>query len=153
MTLEPAIIVSIVSTVIAAGSVAIALRNYRREQLNQRIQAAKWQKEYFSDLLRWSDESMQLLSEALHLCDLDPQKCENGRFFDARHSLRIELSAQIDKGRWFFPNYAPEEHGRHKEAAYRGYRPAVLDGLVFAYRAVTSLIPSCIPISNIVGCP
>lgn len=138
MALEPAIVVSIVSTIVAAGAVAINVRNYRREQLNQKIQTAKWKREYFQDLLKWSDESMLLLSEALHLCDLDPQKCEKGRFFDTRHDLRIKLSAQIDMGRWFFPNYAPEEHGQHKQAAFRGYRHAVLDALVFAYRAVTN---------------
>lgn len=139
MNIEPAVLVSIVSAAIAAVSVAIAFRNYRREQLNQKIQAAKWKKEYFSDLLRWSDESMLLLSEALHLCELDPQNCEKGKLFDSRHVLRIKLSAQIDKGRWFFPNYAADQHGQHKEAAFRGYRPAILNGLVFAYRAVTSL--------------
>ena len=145
MKIDPTI-VSVVSAAIAAVSVAIAFYNYRvasrnssREQLNQKIEAAKWRREYFSDLVKWSDESMLLLSEALHLCDLDPQKCETGKFFDSRHALRIKLSAQIDKGRWFFPNYAVDQHEQHKEAAFRGYRLAVLDGLVFTYRAVTSL--------------
>jgi len=146
MSSAPAIVVSIISVAIAAVSVAIAFYNYRiasrnssREQLTQKIEAAKWRREYFSDLVKWSDESMLLLSEALHLCDLDPQKCEKGKFFDTRHALRIKLSAQIDKGRWFFSNYATDQHGQHKEAAFRGYRSPVLNGLVFAYRAVTSL--------------
>lgn len=139
MPIEPSTLVSIVSTLVAACAVALSLRNYRRERLNQRIQTAKWKREYFQDLFKWSDASMLMLSEALHLCDLDPQKCEKGSFFDTRHNLRIKLSAQIDMGRWFFPNYAPEEHGQHKQPAFRGYRPAVLDALVFAYRAVTNL--------------
>jgi len=139
MKIEPAIVVSVIAVVVAAGSAAISFWNYRRELLNQKIQAAKWQKEYFSDLVKWSDESMLLLSEALHLCDLDPQKCEKGKFFDNRHTLRIKLSAQIDKGRWFFANYASDQYGQHKEEAFRGYRHQVLDGLVFAYRAVTEL--------------
>ncbi len=131
--------VSIVSVAIAAVSVAIAFRNYSREQLSQKIHFHLAAKEYFSNLVKWADESMLLLSEALHLCDLDPQKCEKGKFFDCRHDLRIKLSAQIDKGRWFFPDPAVDQHGQHKEALFRGYRPAVLNGLVFAYRAVTSL--------------
>jgi len=139
MKIEVAVIVSVVSAIIAAVSAGIAYRNYRREQLNQKIAAAKWQREYFVDLLKWSDECLLQLSEALHLCDLDPQRCEKRKFFDARHTLRIRLSAQIDRGRWFFPNYAAEEHGQHKEGAFRGYRPAVLDALVYAYRSVTSL--------------
>jgi hypothetical protein len=137
--MDTATIVSIVSAAIAASSAAIAFSNYSREELNQKIQTAKWKREYFAEVVKWSDESILLLSEALHLCDLDPQKCEKGEFFDNRHVLRIKLSAQIDKGRWFFPNYAIDEHGQQKEVAYRGYRPAVLNGLVFAYRAVTSL--------------
>ena len=139
IVLEPAVAVPIISAVIAAVSAAIAFRSFQREQLNQKIQAAKWKKEYFADLLKWSDESMLILSESLHLCDLDPQKCEKGEFFETRHALRIKLSAQIDKGRWFFPNYASDEHGLHKEEAFRGYRQAVLNGLVIAYRAVTDL--------------
>lgn len=107
--------------------------------MNQRIQAAKWKKEYFSDLLKWSDEAILILSEGLHLCDLDPQKCEQGRFFETRHCLRVKISAQIDRGRWFFPNYAAEEYGQHKEPAFRGYRRGVLDALVRAYRALTAL--------------
>ena len=82
---------------------------------------------------------MILLSEALHLCELDPQKCEKGKFFDTRHMLRIKLSAQIDKGRWFFPNIDTDRHGNHKVEAYRGYRQKVLDGLVSTYVSVTEL--------------
>lgn len=136
---EPSVAISIMSTLVAAGALAISFRSSHRERLNQQIQAAKWKKEYFQDLFKWSTETMLLLSEALHLCDLDPQKCEKGSFFNTRHSLRIKLSAQIDTGRWFFPNYAPEKHGQHKLPAFRGYRPAVLDALVFAYQAVTRI--------------
>jgi len=139
MNIEPSVVISAVAVTIAAASAAVSFRNYRRERLNQKIQAAKWQKEYFVDLLKWSDESMLLLSEALHLCDLDPQKCGKGEFFNIRHTLRVKLSAQIDKGRWFFPNYVVDEYGQHKEEAYRGYRHKVLDGLVYAYRAVTKI--------------
>ena len=101
--------------------------------------AAKWKQEYFADLLKWSDDSMLLLSEALHLCELDPKKMGDGKFFESRHLLRVKLSAQIDRGRWFFSNYATEQHGQRKHSAYRGFRPAVLDGLVYAYREITSL--------------
>jgi len=139
MTIDPAVIVSVTSAVIAGTSAVIAFRSSRREQLNQKIQAAKWQKEYFSDLVKWSDESMLLLSDAMHLCELDQQNCEEQKFFDSRHTLRIKLSAQIDRGRWFFPNEEVDQHGRDKEEGFRGYRHQVLDQLVFAYRAVTKL--------------
>ena len=139
MSVEPAVLISALSALVAAISAVLTSWNYRREQLNQKISAAKWKKEYFADLLKWSDECMALLSEGFHLCELDPKQMEGNKFFEARHSLRVKLSAQIDRGRWFFPNYAIEKHGLHKHEAFRGYRPAVLDGLVHAYRAITSL--------------
>jgi hypothetical protein len=138
--------ISIVSAAIAAAGAAIAYGNYRRERLRQKIESAKWKREYFSDILKWADESVLVLSEALHLCDLDPQQCEKGKFLSDRHALRIKLWAQVDKGRWFFPNYATDQHGLHKELAYRGYRAAVLNALVRAYRAVTSL--DCVNAEN-----
>ncbi|KEA63129.1 hypothetical protein ADIMK_2653 [Marinobacterium lacunae] len=137
--METGVFISAAAAVIAAGAALISAGTLRKELLTQRIEAAKWKKDYFSDLTHWSDESMRLLSEALHLCDLAPTKCESPTFFDRRHQLRVNLSAQIDKGRWFFPNDATEDHGQHKEAAYRGYRPAVLDALVDAYSAVSVL--------------
>ena len=139
MTLEPAVVISAIAACISALSALIATWNYHRERLNQKLTAAKWKKEYFSDLLKWSDDSMLLLSQSLHLCELDPKKMEDNKFFELRHELKIKLSAQIDRGRWFFPNYFVEKHGQHKHEAYRGFRPAVLDSLVFAYRAVNNL--------------
>ena len=139
MTVEPAILIAAASALIAAISAILTIWNYRREQLNQKVSAAKWKREYFADLLKWSDECMALLSEAFHLCELDPKRMGDNKFFDARHNLRIKLSAQVDRGRWFFPNYAVEKHGQHKHKAFRGFRPAVLDGLVHTYRSVTAL--------------
>lgn len=139
MGIEPAVVISAIAACISAVSALIATWNYSRERLNQKITAAKWKKEYFADLLKWSDESMLLMSEALHLCELDPKRMGDNKFFEIRHLLRIKLSAQIDRGRWFFPNYAAEKHGQHKHAAFRGYRPAVLDGLVQTYRVLTEL--------------
>ncbi len=139
MPVEPAVLISAIAACISALSALIATWNFHRERLNQKVSAAKWKKEYFADLLKWSDESMLLLSQALHLCELDPKRMKDNAFFDTRHELRIKLSAQIDRGRWFFPNYAVEQHGQHKHEAYRGFRPAVLDGLVSSYRAVSAL--------------
>jgi hypothetical protein len=139
MSIEPAVLVSTISALIAAFSALISTWNYRREQLNQKMSAAKWKKEYFADLLKWSDESMFMLSEALHLCDLDPKRMEGDRFFELRPTIRVKLSVQIDRGRWFFPNYAVEKHGHHKHEAFKGFRQPVLDGLVNAYHAVTLL--------------
>jgi hypothetical protein len=139
MASDTAVIVSAIAACISALSALIAVWNYRREILNQKISGAKWKKEYFTDLLKWSDESMLQLSEALHLCELDPKRMPDNKFFETRHQLRIKLSAQIDRGRWFFPNYATDKYGHAKHEAFKGFRQPVLDGLVRAYQAVTAL--------------
>ena|SRR3990167_9081837 len=139
MEISVATTIAAISTFVAAISVLINIWNYRREQLNQKIAAAKWKKEYFADLLKWSDDSILLLSESMHLCELDPLRMEGAKFFESRHLLRVRLSAQIDRGRWFFPNYVVHGVGDHKHKAYRGYRHEVLDGLVAAYRELSSL--------------
>lgn len=139
MDISTATFIAAISAVVAALSALVGVWNFQREQLNQKIAAAKWKKEYFTDLLKWSDECMLLLSEAMHLCELDPKQMEGTKFFDQRHALRIRLSAQVDRGRWFFPNYAVEEYSQHKHEAFRGYRHAVLDGLVLAYRELCKL--------------
>jgi hypothetical protein len=128
-----------ISAVVAAISALVGVWNFRREQLNQKISTAKWRKEYFSDLLKWSDEAMVLLSESFHLCELDPKRMEKNEYFERRHKLRVALSAHIDRGRWFFPNYAKDQYGHHKHDAYQGYRHEVLDGLVHTYQEVSRL--------------
>jgi len=132
-------VVAAVSALIALLSAIVSTANLRREQLNQKIAAAKWKKEYFADLLKWSDEAMLLLSEALHLCELDPKRLGDSKFFDMRHSLRVKISAQIDRGRWFFPNYEIDDYGQHNPEAFRGYRHEVLDALVSAYKELCLL--------------
>ena len=132
-------LVTYITAVVACLSALVGAWNFRRELLNQKITTAKWRKEYFSDLLKWSDEAMVLLSESFHLCELDPKRMGNNEYFERRHKLRVALSAHIDRGRWFFPNYITDQYGEQKHEAYQGYRHAVLDGLVQTYQEVTKL--------------
>ena len=139
MDIPIVILVVVLAAVIAAVSALVGVLNLRREQLNQKIAAAKWKREYFTDLLRWSDEAMLQLSEAMHLCDLTPRDTELSRFRDQRHTLRVKLSAQIDRGRWFFPNEAEAGYGGDKQEAFRGHRHQVINGLVLAYQGLGKL--------------
>jgi len=139
MDTSTSLLITAISAVVAALSALVGVWNFRREQLNQKIATAKWRKEYFSDLLKWSDEAMVLLSESFHLCELDPKRMANNEYFERRHKLRVALSAHIDRGRWFFPNYATDQYGQHKHEAFQGYRQAVLDGLVRTYQEVSRL--------------
>jgi hypothetical protein len=105
----------------------------------RRLSLLSAQDQFFKDLLDWANGALLILSEATHLCDLDPGRVEGESFFARRHRIRIELSAAIDRGRWFFTNIRIKDHGEEKEIGYRGYRHEVLDGLVFAYQSVGKL--------------
>jgi hypothetical protein len=120
-------------------SVAIfAWINYRRERLNQRLQYVNLRQQYFAGLRVWSDQLSDLLSEAIHVAELDPARCVSGSFFGRRNALRTSISSMIDRGRWFFPNLHTEQVGNGKKA-FRGYRQEVLNSLVSAYNSITAL--------------
>jgi hypothetical protein len=132
----PDLVVSITSAAIALVAASVsALFSYR----GFRIQKLGARDQYFSGLISWAENAVDLTAEAVHVCDLDPRKLPPGEFFKRRHQLQFRLSATIEKGRWFFPNIDVDTHGIHKEEAYRGYRPMVLDSLVWAYRSVGAL--------------
>jgi hypothetical protein len=123
----------------AVATVWFARRNLRRELLNQEINMVSAEIKYFEEFRKWADQVAEALTEAIHLCDLDPLKTTGEPFFERRHRLRITLSSMIDKGRWFFPNIEIDDYGDGKELGYRGYRHELLDSLVSAYRCLQQL--------------
>ena len=126
--LAPGDLISIVALVVSvAAAGATILTNVRGQR-----------RQYFSEMRRWADEGCDQLSEAVHLCDLDPATSAVD-FGARRHALRVSLSALIDRGRWFFPNLREHEAGNDRDKAYRGFRPPVLDELVAAYKLVGRL--------------
>jgi hypothetical protein len=142
MAIDP-IDVSILSAGIALSAAIVSAyfsyQGLRNARLAQVFQAVAARDQYFSRLRSWSDEALDLMAQAVHLCDLDPKKLPPGEFFMKRHNLRVCLSATADKGRWFFPNVYVEKHGIHKEEAFRGFRQDVLNSLIWAYRSVGAL--------------
>lgn len=60
---------------------------------------------------------------------------------ELKRSCRHRLSALIDRGRFFVPNYTPDEIGLHKPPAFRGVRHAALDYLVAAERVLSDAEP------------
>ena len=100
---------------------------------NLKLQLVATELKYFEDFQKWADQLADALTEAVHLCDLDPKQVAGESLFDRRHRLRITISSMIDRGRWFFPNIITDEHGADKELGYRGYRHELLDSLVEAY--------------------
>jgi hypothetical protein len=129
----------------ASAGVWFSMRTLRLALLKQKLDLMTTEFKYFEDIRWWGEEVVDALSEAMHLCDLDPNRVEptigskGESFFERRHRLRITMSSMIDRGRWFFPNTRVDDHGSGKEPGYQGYRHEVLDGLVTAYQCLGPL--------------
>jgi hypothetical protein len=100
-------------------------------------------REFFSEIHDWAVEVEHLLSEAVHICDLDPGQCENPSFFNRKHEIRCKISAVLDQGRWYFPNEKHDEHGTQKETAFKGFRQIPLNHIDSAYKLVGTLDYKC----------
>jgi hypothetical protein len=128
----------------AAASVCFSVLSLRAQARALRLQHAGVVGQYFGELRAWADEACNVLSDAVHLCRLDPAQCEPPSFFERRHGVRVKLSALVDRGRWFFPNVTQDERDQDDRdadelPAFLGRRPDVLNYLVKAYRLVNGL--------------
>lgn len=94
---------------------------------------------YLGELRRWASSCQDCLSEAAHLCDLDPSVTVDPSFFNRRHAVLVSLSSYIDQGRWFFPDAKPMDVEHWQLEAYSSLKQRPLDDLVYAYGAVKKM--------------
>lgn len=121
--------VAVVSAVIALISFGLNWLVVRRQT---ELQYETLRAEMDAEVISWANEAIDQVSHAASLA--------RGRGVtygpDELRRLTFEtcqpLSSMADRGRLFFPNESPETHGRDKEAAFQGYRPPILDAVVFA---------------------
>lgn len=138
--------VPIFEVLIAALSLAAAWylgKRAERSSIDQyRLSASAFASDWFRDLRGWASEAIDVLSEAAYVApgrrDADPMDPELNRRY------RHQLSALIDRGRFFIPNYTPDEIGVHKPPAFRGIRHPALDLLVAAERVLSDAEPAYI---------
>ena len=128
--------ISVTAAIISLISALISARNLRMSEEKFQMDAFKWQRDYFSEMGKWADSCLDNLSEATHLCDVDPGRSVD--FYKTRLSLMSKISALIDRGRFFFPNYEAD-YGNKKLPSNQGYRHEVLDALVLTYRLLKRL--------------
>lgn len=88
---------------------------------------------YLERLRDWADTTVDITVGIHRACR---GGCDEADFEREVAALRTALSAQIEKGRWFFPNGLKERIGQRKDPAYRGFRQPVLDHLVEIHDAV-----------------
>ena len=124
-------------TWLAVGSAGLALAsfvlNWRIVNRQMRMQFESLKAQMDADILAWGHEASDALSEGVLLAR------GRGVCFPAdevrvrRLSAAQRLSSLADRGRLFFPNHAPDSDGHDREAAFKGYRPPILDAVVFGF--------------------
>lgn len=121
---------------VAIGSAILALAslllNWLVVRRQTELQYETLRAEMDAEVIAWTHEAIDLVSESIALAR------GRGGAYGAEELRRLafetsqKLSSVADRGRLFFPNEAPEAHGRDKETAFQGYRPPILDAVVFA---------------------
>jgi hypothetical protein len=113
---------------IAVGSLIIAIAafvytymtNTKKYELTSRFR---------SEILGWYSITVELLIRLRFEAEDDFKDSE------LKRDLLSKLSAQIEIGRFYFPNINHGDgYGENKPFAYKGYRNLTLDFLVYSYR-------------------
>lgn len=112
-------VVSIFSLVIAGTTFYFYFRDRKKEKY-------AIVSDYCKQLIEWHGETVGILIGLRNVTkDGDKEK---------KKYLLTELSAQIEKGRFYFPNIDKSNgFGNDKPIAYQGYRNLTLDFLVYSY--------------------
>lgn len=131
--------VAAVSALLALASLVLNWVVVRRQT---QLQFETLKAETDAEVLAWAHEAIDLVSQGAALAR------GRGGVYGGEEFLRLaletgtKLSSAADRGRLFFPNEAPEAHGRDKEGAFQGYRPPALDAVVFACAQVDRIAPT-----------
>lgn len=124
-------------TWLAVGSATLAVAsfvlNWRIVNRQMAMQFESLKAQMDADMLAWAHEASDALSEGVLLARgrgacFPPEEMRIRRLTAAQR-----LSSLGDRGRLFFPNHAPDSHGQDREAAFKGFRPPILDTVVFGY--------------------
>jgi hypothetical protein len=127
------------SDLIGLISFAVALVALLISIQNLRIADRAARNDVLAQVRDWGGEVIDMLSEATGLCSLDPKRLPESEVFLRRSALMSRASALWDRGRCFFPNTYHELHGKHKETAYSGLRPQILDLLALSHGLTKSI--------------
>ena len=121
--------VAVLSAIVAVVSFGLNWLVVRRQS---ELQYETLRAEMDAEVIAWTHEAIDQVSQAIALAR------GRGATYSVEEMRRLSfetcqrLSSIADRGRLFFPNESPETHGRDKETAFQGYRPPILDAVVFA---------------------
>ncbi len=130
--------ISILSAIVAVASFAFNWVVVRR-QMSMQYEGLKAQME--GDMMKWAHEAVDLISTGAQLARGRGRIYASGELAPRLNEIAIRLSSVADRGRLFFPNTGETLHGLEKERAYQGFRPPVLDAVIFAHMQVDRIDP------------
>ena len=88
---------------------------------------------YCNEMLSWYSDTVQILMTIIHY--IKNESFFEPDFSNSKAQLLAQLSAQIEIGRFYFPNIRrQDDFDANKPLAYQGRRHFTLDTLVFFYR-------------------
>lgn len=131
---------------VAAASAVIAtisfLLNWLVVSRQTALQAETMKADLDRDVVSWAHETIDALSEGVWLARAHTAAQNRAVLAEPIAKLSWRLSALADRGRMFFPNLAPDQHGQDKPGAFQGYRPPVLDAVLFSLYQVEQMTPT-----------
>ena len=86
------------------------------------------------DVLKWSSECIYVMHRLFLVSCSGKKFLTDEEIRKIRFETMIITSTLIDRGRLFFKNEIIDDYGKEKHAAYRGYRPRILDPLVIFHQ-------------------
>lgn len=120
--------ISVAAAVISVGALILNVAAASKEAF---VQTEGLRARLNTDMLSWAHEAIDAVSEGIGLAKSRGLRSVPEFRLD-QISAAQKLSSLADRGRMFFPNYATRQRTPDKDAAFQGYRPPVLDALVFA---------------------
>jgi hypothetical protein len=130
---------------VAVGSAALALAslvlNWLVVRRQTELQYETLRAEMDSDVIDWAHQAIDLVSQGAALARGRGTTYAADDFRRLAHETAQQLSAVADRGRLFFPNDEPERHGQDKEAAFQGFRPPILDAIIFSCARLERMAP------------
>lgn len=130
--------VAVVSAVLAVASLVLNWLVVRRQT---ELQFETLKAEMDAEVIAWANEAIDQVSQGLALARGRGSTYGADEFARLAHETSQKLSSIADRGRLFFPNEAPDQHGQDKESAFQGFRPVILDAVVFACHRLGRIVP------------
>jgi hypothetical protein len=86
------------------------------------------------EVLAWANEVICALESFLLVSMLKPSQLEASVASSKLSEVIFNTAILVERGRMFFKNKVIDDYGAHKQAAYQGYRPKILDPIVVAHQ-------------------